>query len=93
MAGTTREFWIQIENHDWDTQPNKIDRMDTTSPAPADVIKDAPILRRYTANWAAPDDRRVNPWDLNEPDPTKTFGTIPGPVLEGCRPDCCENIL
>ena len=48
--------------------------------------EDALILRRYTANWAAPDDRKVNPWDLNEPDPTDTgtMGTIPGPVIE-CR--------
>jgi hypothetical protein len=47
-------------------------------------IIDALILRRYTPNWAAPDDRKVNPWDLNEPDPTDngTMGTIPGPVIE-----------
>src|ERR687897_2396235 len=46
--------------------------------------EDALILRRYTANWAAPDDRKVNPWDLNELDPTDngTMGTIPGPVIE-----------
>jgi hypothetical protein len=45
---------------------------------------DALILRGYTANWAAPDDRKVNPWDLNEPNPTDagTIGTIPGPVIE-----------
>jgi plastocyanin len=45
---------------------------------------DALILRRYTANWAAPDDRKVNPWDLNEPDPTDsgTMGTIPGATIE-----------
>jgi FtsP/CotA-like multicopper oxidase with cupredoxin domain/plastocyanin len=43
---------------------------------------EALILRRYTANWAAPDDRKVNPWDLNEPDATTTNGTIPGPVIE-----------
>jgi len=50
------------------------------------LAEDALILRRYTPNWAAPDDRRVNPWDLNEPDPTDlgTMGTIPGPVIE-CR--------
>lgn len=49
----------------------------------ADLV-DALILRRYTANWAAPDDRKVSPWDLNEPDPTDngTMGTIPGPVIE-----------
>jgi hypothetical protein len=46
--------------------------------------EDALILRRYTENWAAPDDRKVNPWDLNEPDPTDngSMGTIPGPVIE-----------
>jgi plastocyanin/FtsP/CotA-like multicopper oxidase with cupredoxin domain len=46
--------------------------------------EEALILRRYTANWAAPDDRKVNPWDLNEPDPTDNgaMGTIPGPTLE-----------
>ncbi len=46
--------------------------------------EDALLFRRYTPNWAAPDDRKVNPWDLNEPDPTDagTMGTIPGPVIE-----------
>ena len=46
--------------------------------------EDALIFRRYTPNWAAPDDRKINPWDLNEPDPTNTGtkGTIPGAVLE-----------
>jgi FtsP/CotA-like multicopper oxidase with cupredoxin domain/plastocyanin len=48
------------------------------------LSQDALILRRYTQNWAAPDDRKVNPWDLNEPDPTDngTMGTIPGAVIE-----------
>jgi FtsP/CotA-like multicopper oxidase with cupredoxin domain/plastocyanin len=48
------------------------------------LMEDALILRRYTANWAKPDDRKVNPWDLNEQDPTDngTLGTIPGPVIE-----------
>ena len=47
-------------------------------------VADALILRRYTANWAAPDDRKVNPWDINERDPSDngTMGTIPGPVIE-----------
>src|SRR6266496_1941694 len=50
------------------------------------------ILRRYkpptkknqSDAWTVPDDRKVNPWDLNEPDPTDkgTMGTIPGPVIE-----------
>jgi plastocyanin len=57
---------------------------------------DALILRRYLpplprregqparAPWSVPDDRKVNPWDLNEPDPTDngTMGTIPGAVIE-----------
>ena len=54
---------------------------------------DALILRRYKPPadpaqpvdaWTVPDDRKVNPWDLNEPDPTETGtkGTIPGPVIE-----------
>jgi FtsP/CotA-like multicopper oxidase with cupredoxin domain/plastocyanin len=49
-----------------------------------DALHSALILRRYTENWAAPDDRKVNPWDVNEPDPTDTgtMGTIPGPVIE-----------
>jgi FtsP/CotA-like multicopper oxidase with cupredoxin domain/plastocyanin len=48
------------------------------------LAEDALILRRYTANWVKPDDRKVNPWDLNELDPTDngTMGTIPGPVIE-----------
>jgi plastocyanin len=55
-------------------------------------VKDALILRRYkppaqadqSDAWTVPDDRKVNPWDLNEIDPTDngTMGTIPGPVLE-----------
>src|SRR5215472_107072 len=47
-------------------------------------VGEALILRRYTQDWAAPDDHKVNPWDLNEPDPTDagTMGTIPGPVIE-----------
>lgn len=48
------------------------------------LSEDALLLRRYTENWAAPDDRKVNPWDLNEPNPTDagTMGTIPGAVIE-----------
>ena len=107
----TIEYWIQIENHAWDTVPRRFDRMtgqdfDTgsvlvnlTSPVThssrtgvkmykplmdGTAVGEALILRRYTPNWAAPADRKVNPWDLNEPDPTDvgTMGTIPGPVIE-----------
>jgi plastocyanin len=55
-------------------------------------IIDALIFRRYKAPvekdksdaWTIPDDRKVNPWDINEPNPTDngTMGTIPGPVVE-----------
>jgi plastocyanin/FtsP/CotA-like multicopper oxidase with cupredoxin domain len=47
-------------------------------------LNDGLVLRRYTSRWEAPDDRKVNPWDINEPNPTDngTMGTIPGPVLE-----------
>jgi plastocyanin len=57
-----------------------------------DKVRDALILRRYqpptlpdeSDAWTVPDDRKVNPWDLNELDPTDngTMGTIPGPVIE-----------
>jgi FtsP/CotA-like multicopper oxidase with cupredoxin domain len=57
---------------------------------------DALILRRYrppqkadgSDAWTVPDDRKVNPWDLNEPDPGETnpvngtMGTIPGATIE-----------
>ena len=61
---------------------------------PVEVEMYAPVeallLRRYkpptrsdqSDAWTVPDDRRVNPWDLNEPDPSKTMGTIPGPIVE-----------
>jgi FtsP/CotA-like multicopper oxidase with cupredoxin domain/plastocyanin len=55
-------------------------------------VADALILRRYrppqaadqSDAWTVPDDRKVNPWDLNEHNPGEsgTMGTIPGPVIE-----------
>ncbi len=55
-------------------------------------LVDALIYRRYkpptltsqSDAWTVPDDRKVNPWDLNELDPGEqgTMGTIPGPVIE-----------
>ena|SRR5438093_13227016 len=33
-------------------------------------IEDALLLRRYDENWEKPQDQKVNPWDLNERDPT-----------------------
>ena len=60
------------------------------------LLSDALILRRYqppqqtdlSDAWTVPDDRKVNAWDLNEPDPgeaipaTSTMGTIPGATIE-----------
>jgi plastocyanin/FtsP/CotA-like multicopper oxidase with cupredoxin domain len=56
------------------------------------TVIDALILRRYKPPtkpdsgdaWTVPDDRKVNPWDLNEHNPGDggTMGTIPGPVIE-----------
>jgi FtsP/CotA-like multicopper oxidase with cupredoxin domain len=58
----------------------------------AGKVTDALIYRRYKApdpaagiaEWQVPDDRKINPWDINEKDPTDmgTMGTIPGPVVE-----------
>ena len=63
----------------------------------ATKLREALILRRYkppqqpdqSDAWTIPDDRKINAWDLNEPDPTNgtasnpgTMGTIPGPVIE-----------
>ena len=55
-------------------------------------IIEALIFRRYNPPiqadlsdaWTVPADRKVNPWDINEPNPTDngTMGTIPGPVVE-----------
>ena len=55
-------------------------------------VTDALILRRYrppaaadqSDAWTVPDDRKVNPWDVNEHNPGEsgTMGTIPGPVIE-----------
>ena len=82
-----KEYWLQMENHPWDACPWGENR--TTGrplarrpdgvfrPATREVL----ILRRYRANWTTPDDRALNPWDLTEPDPATTHGTIPGAVI------------
>ncbi len=56
------------------------------------TVVDALILRRYrpptqadgSDAWTVPDDRKVNPWDINERNPGEsgTRGTIPGPTIE-----------
>jgi FtsP/CotA-like multicopper oxidase with cupredoxin domain len=82
------EYWLQVENHSWDVMPNGLDRMNGEQmmrganglfkPLPTEAL----IIRRYTANWSKPDDHPINPWDLNEPDPAQTQGTIPGATIE-----------
>lgn len=44
----------------------------------------APVQADKSDAWTVPDDRKVNPWDINEPNPTDygTMGTIPGPVVQ-----------
>lgn len=81
-----KEYWLQLESHPWDASPWGINRL-TGRPLPKvggmfrPAGREMLILRRYTANWAEPSDRPLNPWDLTEPDPAATHGTIPGPVL------------
>lgn len=82
------EYWLQIENQAWDTAPNGIDRVTGEQfargangmfkPLPAQAL----LMRRFTENWGAPDDRVLNPWDVNEPAPTRTNGSIPGATVE-----------
>ncbi len=81
------EYWLQLENRAWDAAPWGVNRL-TGRPLPRasggafrPTPREALILRRMTDNWAAPDDRPLNPWDLTEPDPAVAGGTIPGPVL------------
>jgi FtsP/CotA-like multicopper oxidase with cupredoxin domain len=82
------EYWLQIENHAWDVAPNGLDRL-TGEQFARDangmfkpLAAQALIFRRYTANWGAPDDRALNAWDVNEPAPAQTNGTLPGATLE-----------
>jgi hypothetical protein len=82
-----KEYWLQLESRPWDAAPWGANRL-TGRPLPVTAgglfrpaTNEMLILRRYTANWAAPADRPLNPWDLTEPDPATTGGTIPGPAL------------
>ena len=83
----TKEYWIQIEDHEWNTQPWRTsqtgmppDRGNVNPVGPA--AQGALLIRRYAAGWTHPADEPVNPWDLLEPDPAQTQGTLPGAVLE-----------
>ena len=83
----TKEYWIQIENHGWNPHPWRISQAGTEPDrGNVDVAKPkeqvALMIRRYAAGWTHPADEPVNPWDLLEPDPAQTQGTLPGAVLE-----------
>lgn len=86
MART--EYWLQIENHSWDVSPNGVDRRTGQMLTRGvnglfkPLARDALIIRRYSPNWAAPADVMLNPWDVNEPNPAQTNGTIPGATIE-----------
>jgi hypothetical protein len=88
FRGRVLEYWVQLENSPWDAAPWNVDRATGQPlasgagpylPASEEVLR----IRRYTANWAAPMDAPVNPWDLTEPDPAVTNGGLPGAVLHG----------
>jgi len=80
-----KEYWLQLENRPWDAAPwgaNRFTGQPLTRredgafrPAGREVL----VIRRMSANWAAADDRPLNPWDLTEPDPAG--GTLPGATL------------
>ncbi len=82
-----REYWLQLENHPWDSCPWGIDRLTGRSfnPQPGGAFRPVPqevlVLRRYTPSWGQPVVEPVNPWDLTEPDPGGSSGTLPGAVL------------
>lgn len=80
------EYWLQIENQTWDVAPNGINRLtgETLTRGANGMYKpiQALIIRRYTANWGAPDDRVLNAFDLNEPAPATAHGSIPGATIE-----------
>jgi len=83
----TKEYWLQIEDHAWNTHPWVISQtgmgLDNGGVNPMSHSGQiALVIRRYTAGWGHPADAPVNPWDLLEPDPTHTQGTLPGAVLE-----------
>lgn len=92
MKETTGKDPVDVELTVLSTGAKKTRKMFNPLRDASGKVKDALILRRYkpptkqdqSDAWTVPDDRKVNPWDLNEPDPTDsgTMGTIPGPVIE-----------
>ena len=86
MARTV-EYWLQLENQPWDVCPWGADRTagrplaQRAGGAYRPTSRDVLIIRRYRANWAAPDDQPLNPWDLTEPAPAGRPGALPGALL------------
>jgi hypothetical protein len=88
----TKNHWEDVVITSPGTGVTKTRRMFAPLRDTSGKVMDALILRRYKAPvnadnsdaWTIPDDRKVNPWDINEKDPTDngTMGTIPGPVIE-----------
>ncbi|MFO7663116.1 MAG: multicopper oxidase domain-containing protein [Chloroflexota bacterium] len=82
-----KEYWLQLENRRWDASPwgfNRLTGMQMTRTADGAfraVAREVLVIRRYTADWGQPDDRPLNSWDLAEPDPVTSGGTIPGAML------------
>ncbi len=86
FRGRVHEYWLQLENVPWDAAPWNLDRATGAALAPGGgpylpVTGEVLVVRRTAADWAAPTDAPVNPWDLTEPDPVVTAGGFPGAVL------------
>lgn len=73
----TKEYWVQLEDHLWTPRP-----WTTPMAGTALVGQPALLMRRYDVGWSQPADEPVNPWDLLEPDPAQTQGTLPGAALQ-----------
>ena len=77
----TKEYWVQIEERGWDVHPWPVAQPGAGAAhmAPSGLV--ALVVRRYTEGWGQPIDEPVNPWDLLEPEPGQTGGTMPGAVI------------
>jgi hypothetical protein len=48
------------------------------------TLENTLLLRAYTQNWSALNDRKVNPWEIIELESTNngTMSTISGPIMD-----------
>lgn len=61
-----REYWLQVAgapDRQWNTLPSGIDRMGYKPANAITQLSNVLVIRRYTAGWQQPDDRKINPWD------------------------------